>query len=245
MQSDQQSVLVEIGGGEGMLTQYLLQQPCARVVVVEIDPRAVELLRQRFGSYPHVDIVAADILTTRLETLKLAPTDAVIVVGNIPYHITGPILFWLFEQATHVERSVLMVQKEVARRIVAQPGSKDYGIVSVAAALVTRRRRVLFDVPPDAFVPRPEVTSSVVMLEFNGSSLAEPHHQRTMAVVKAAFNQRRKKLRNALARYIAEHAEGRTGELLALPLMEHRAEQLAPHEFCTLAQLIHDASGQQ
>ncbi|MCX8050890.1 MAG: 16S rRNA (adenine(1518)-N(6)/adenine(1519)-N(6))-dimethyltransferase RsmA [Chlorobi bacterium] len=231
-------VVVEIGAGTGALTRHLVTLPAAQVVAIEVDRRAVEHLRTAFGDAPSLRIVEANVLDVRLDSLDL-PDGPIRVVGNIPYHLTGPIVFWLYEQAALVRRIVLMVQKEVAARIVAKPGSKTYGILSVATALVASSARVLFDVPPGAFLPRPKVTSSVVAIECNGRSLVEPELARTMRLVKAAFNQRRKKLRNALARYLEESVGADWERFVPASLLDRRAEELSVADFRMLADVVH------
>ncbi|GIV53928.1 MAG: ribosomal RNA small subunit methyltransferase A [Candidatus Kapaibacterium sp.] len=228
-------VVIEIGAGTGALTQHLLALPVQEVIAIEVDRRAIEQLQKAFSSCPTLRIVEANVLDLRLEGLGIVRTMPARVVGNIPYHLTGPILFWLYEQAKSLRRIVLMVQKEVATRIVARPGTKAYGILSVATALIATQARILFDVPPGAFYPQPQVTSAVVAIECNGSSLVDPQHAQTMALTKVAFNQRRKKLRNALARFLQQHCGTQWEQLAALPVMGRRAEELSPQELAALA----------
>ncbi len=235
-------ILIEIGAGTGALTHHLLALPVREVIAVEIDRRAVEQLRSQFGAHAALRIVEGNVLDLRLDALGFSPSSPGIAVGNIPYHLTGPIVFWLYQQADCLRRIVLMVQKEVAARIVASPGTKTYGILSVATALIRSRARILFDVPPGAFYPPPTVTSAVVVIECNGRSLAEPQNARTMALVKAAFNQRRKKLRNALEQFFQQHCRAEWQQFASLPVMERRAEQLAPEEFEALAASVHQCS---
>lgn len=239
------STVFEIGAGTGSLTAALLETRAARVIAVERDLRAAAYLRATLGGDPRLEIVEEDVLRVHLKTFGISPTERTIVAGNIPYNLTGPILFWLFDHADHILRIVLMLQKEVARRLVAAPGSKVYGIPSVATRLVTIHARVLFDVPPGAFVPPPNVVSSVVVLDCNGRSLAEQEHREVMALVHAAFNQRRKKLRNALERYAREYCGQQCREFLSLPLLERRAEELAPCDFRALAAEIRRLRGER
>jgi 16S rRNA (adenine1518-N6/adenine1519-N6)-dimethyltransferase len=228
-------LVVEIGSGTGALTKHLLALPAAKIIAVELDRRAAEHLRSTFGHHSALEIVEGNVLTLQLGDLGFDTRAPGIAVGNIPYHLTGPILFWLYEQASHLRRIVLMVQKEVAARIVARPGTKAYGILSVATALVATRAQILFDVHPGAFFPPPQVTSSVVAIDCKGTSLAHPSHAWTMALTKAAFNQRRKKLRNALARFLEEHCGDRSPQVLARPEMDCRAEELSPAQLEALA----------
>ncbi len=227
------------------MTRALVETSAGRIIAVEFDPRAAAYVRAELGKDSRLEVVEEDVLSLRLSAFGITATAPAFVVGNIPYNLTGPILFWLFEQADCIRRIVLMVQKEVARRLVAAPGSKVYGISSVATRLVTKHARVLFDVPPGAFIPPPKVTSSVVVLDCNGRSLAESDYQEVMALVHAAFNQRRKKLRNALERYAYEQCGERWRELSASPLLERRAEELAPDDFRALAAEIRRLRGER
>lgn len=237
------STVFEIGAGTGALTRALVETRAGRIIAVEFDPRAAGYLRAELGNDSRLEVVEEDVLRLRLSAFGITATAPASVVGNIPYNLTGPILFWLFEQADCIHRIVLMVQKEVARRLVAAPGSRVYGISSVATRLVTKHARVLFDVPPGAFIPPPKVTSSVVVLDCNGRSLAESGYQQVMALVHAAFNQRRKKLRNALERYAYEQCGEQWKELAALPLLDRRAEELTPADFLALAAEIRRLRG--
>ncbi|MCX7930423.1 MAG: 16S rRNA (adenine(1518)-N(6)/adenine(1519)-N(6))-dimethyltransferase RsmA [Chlorobi bacterium] len=232
-------IVVELGAGTGALTQHLINLPASCVVAIELDSRAVSYLRSQLGTVPTLRVVEADVRSIRIDNLELPKDVPIYVVGNIPYHLTGPILFWLYEQADRLRRVVLMVQKEVAARIVAQPGSKTYGILSVATALITSDARILFDVPPSAFCPRPQVISSVVGIECMGLSLADTKRSQVMALVKAAFNQRRKKLRNALSRYFQETGLKCCENATIASLLDRRAEELSPIQFCELAEIIH------
>lgn len=238
-------VVLEIGAGTGALTQELLTLPVHSVIAVELDSRAAEALRSRFANESKLHVVEGDILALDVEALDIPSTARLFAVGNIPYHLTGPILFWLLERADRFHRFVLMVQKEVAQRIVAKPATRAYGIPSVACALVATAVQVLFTVPPGAFYPRPKVTSAVIGVDSAGVALVEEATARTMELVKAAFNQRRKKLRNALMRYLQQQLGSRWEQVASLPLMDKRAEELSPDEFRKLATLIHTIAEQQ
>lgn len=189
-------LILEIGSGMGVLTKYLVEQ-AAKVIAVEIDKKLVQQLWQQFSSADNLIIIQNDILKIDFEPV-LANYRAWKVVGNLPYHITSPVLFKLFEQRHFFDKAILMVQKEVALRIAAQSGSKDYGILSVFSqfyATVTK----LFDVSKHVFFPSPDVTSAVVRLEFNKAILLDENQEPVFRqIVKGTFNQRRKMLRNSL-----------------------------------------------
>ncbi len=191
-------VVLEIGPGKGMLTRYLLtlEQP---VVGIEIDRQLADELVATFGGNPHFQLVVGDVLEVDWERIfQQFPEHTPVVVGNIPYNITSPILFKIFDHAPPIREAIIMVQKEVALRLTASPGSKDYGILSIMAA-VNGEVSYLFTVPAGRFFPKPAVDSAVVRFQFP-SPLKETI--RDMAwfkkIVRAAFQQRRKMLKNSL-----------------------------------------------
>ena len=186
-------LVIEIGPGAGALTDYLVER-FKNLTVIEIDQRMVELLSTK---YPELDIVEKDIL--KYDWKDVVTVDRPIhVIGNLPYYITSQILFSIMEQRAHISTALLMMQKEVAERIVASSGTKVYGILSVQCQLMSSPK-ILFDVPPSVFVPPPSVESSVVKFKFDKQELACTD-ENLKTVVRMAFNQRRKKLSNALKR---------------------------------------------
>lgn len=185
--------LIEIGPGAGALTEQLYER-YEHLTVIEIDQRMVELLRAK---YPKLNIVNEDILKFDWNRILDNEKDHH-VVGNLPYYITSQILFAILEQRQYLNSALLMMQKEVAERIVAEPGSKTYGILSVQCQLMSTPE-ILFDVPPQVFQPPPAVESSVVRFFFDKPPL-RCSDKDLKKVVRMAFNQRRKKLSNALKR---------------------------------------------
>jgi len=202
--------VLEIGPGTGALTQYLW--PCfPRLELVEVDAEAVAVLNKRFEG---VLIHQQDILKVNLQELIPLQSDADrvdadrvnadqetakpknFVIGNLPYYITSPILFGLLEHRSRLAGALLMMQKEVAQRLVAIPRTKDYGILSVQTQLMSSPE-YLFDVKPGSFSPPPKVTSAMVYVHFDKPALA-CSDKMLKTVVRTAFNQRRKKLSNAL-----------------------------------------------
>ena len=185
--------VIEIGPGAGALTDYLVER-FKNLTVIEIDQRMVELLTKK---YPNLDIIEKDIL--KYDWKDVVSVDRPIhVIGNLPYYITSQILFSIMEQRARISSALLMMQKEVAERIVAGSGSKVYGILSVQCQLMSSPE-ILFNVPPSVFVPPPSVESSVVKFKFDKPELACTD-ENLKTVVRMAFNQRRKKLSNALKR---------------------------------------------
>jgi 16S rRNA (adenine1518-N6/adenine1519-N6)-dimethyltransferase len=176
-------LIVEIGPGRGALTERLRKR-ADRVVAVEIDPYLAEHLRRKF---PAVEVVQADVLATDLAQWGRAP-----IAGNLPYYITSPII----ERAVRMDipRAVFLIQKEVAQRLTARPGSRDYGFLTVHTALFADAR-LLFEVKPSAFHPPPKVDSAVVLLAPHGRSVPEG----LVEFVGRCFRQKRKTIRNNLA----------------------------------------------
>jgi 16S rRNA (adenine1518-N6/adenine1519-N6)-dimethyltransferase len=225
--------ILEIGPGEGALTRYLVGK-ARHLVAVELDDRVVEGLRERFGGGV-VEVVRGDILETDLEELAGRYRRKIRVAGNIPYNITSPILFHVLDHRSAVRDMTIMIQREVARRLVAGPGSKEYGIPSVFCRLFGDIE-LLFDVPPQCFIPVPAVTSSVMrmtMLERPRFELADEPFFRAM--VRAVFGQRRKTLRNTLRSFL------RTAELPpGLPVNPgRRPEELTVAELVELSNTLY------
>jgi len=222
---------LEIGPGRGALTGLLLER-AGKVVAVEIDPGLCSLLRRRFGENSKFRLVEGDILKVDLEVLISG--GPWVVVANLPYHITTPVLFRLAEYREKFARAVVMVQREVARRITASPGSRDYGVLSVMLRL-DAHPEYLFEVRPGNFYPRPEVTSAVVRLDFTRPYSPQPKDREAFRkIVKAAFGGRRKMLRNSLRSIappeVLREASERAGVDLSL-----RAEQVDIEGFVRLA----------
>ncbi|MDZ7755609.1 16S rRNA (adenine(1518)-N(6)/adenine(1519)-N(6))-dimethyltransferase RsmA [Rhodohalobacter sp.] len=192
--------IVEIGPGAGAITGLILQA-YDDVVAVEIDQRMVEHLTEE---YPDLKIVNEDILKSDWSEFVIADKP-VHVVGNLPYYITSQILFKVLEYRKHITSALLMMQKEVAERIVAEPRNKEYGILSVQTQLMSSPE-ILFDVPPGVFSPPPNVNSAVLKLTFDQPDLT-CSDKNLKTVVRMAFNQRRKKLSNALKRLDTELPE--------------------------------------
>jgi 16S rRNA (adenine1518-N6/adenine1519-N6)-dimethyltransferase len=188
-----EDTVFEIGPGRGILTEAL-SRAARKVVAVEIDPLLYRLLQERQGDWPNVELVCADALTYPVERLPVGT----IVVANLPYYVSTPMLFHLLHHRTRFPRMVLMVQDEVADRLVAKPGSSDYGVLSVMAQYAADITKA-FRVSPQCFRPRPEVGSAVVSLKTKErTELTQQDEARFAALVKASFAHRRKTLVNSL-----------------------------------------------
>lgn len=190
--------ILEIGPGLGTLTQYLAER-ARRVVAVEIDPELIPILRETLGPYPNAELVHGDILEQDLGALSERFNDGkpFSVVANLPYYITTPVIMKLLGEAP-VRGMTVMVQREVAERMQASPGSKTYGALSLAVQYYARAE-IRANVPPNCFIPRPKVGSSVIQLKKYEVPPTESSDAGFLfRVVRAAFNQRRKTLANAL-----------------------------------------------
>lgn len=187
--------VLEIGPGIGTLTQGLAQSK-ADVTAVELDRRLLEVLDTTLADYKNVKIIHGDILKVNIpEIMNHKPFK---VVANLPYYITTPIIMSLLEMKLPIERLVVMVQKEVAERMVAQPGTKAYGALSAAVQYYTEPS-IAFDVLPKSFLPAPEVTSSVVCCKLRKEPPVKVDEEAILfRVIKAAFAQRRKTFSNTM-----------------------------------------------
>lgn len=188
--------VLEIGMGRGQLTQFLVRR-ASRVVAVELDPRQVDEAERDFADFENLTIVEGNILDIELAD-ALGDAVPAVCVGNIPYYITGPIIDLLFENRGIIHRWLLLLQKEVARRVVANPGSKEYGRLSVRLQYYGVPALEL-DVPRDAFEPVPEVDSALVSYYYRDEPCAEVADEaRFFYLVDYLFGERRKKIRNRL-----------------------------------------------
>jgi len=212
-------LVIEIGPGRGALTEKLLKR-ARRVVAIELDPYLADHLRTRFDNEQRLEIVQADVLATDLAQWSPAP-----IVGNLPYYITSPIL----EKTVRLRfpRAVFLMQKEVAERLTAAPGSRDYGFLTVQTA-VYATARMLFGVKPSAFHPPPKVDSAVVLLEPRDAMMDDP--EGFVRFVGQCFRHKRKTIRNNLTgSYPVE----------TWPEASLRAEQIRFEQFVEMYQRIH------
>jgi 16S rRNA (adenine1518-N6/adenine1519-N6)-dimethyltransferase len=233
-----EDVVVEIGAGLGALTAPLLGA-AGRVLAIERDPDMVRVLTGELGGRGNLEILAADALAVDFAALAARAGRPLVVLGNLPYQITTPLLFAILGAAARgqaIARAVLMVQRELAERVVAPPGGKSYGRLSVMVQQGAAVER-LFHVGPGAFHPRPAVTSTVFRLVPRVAPLAPVRDEAMFAaVVRAAFGTRRKMLRRALAPAFG----ALVGPALAAAGIDEtrRAEELAVSDFARLANAL-------
>jgi 16S rRNA (adenine1518-N6/adenine1519-N6)-dimethyltransferase len=225
---DPEEPVLEIGPGEGALTGRLLARG-ARLTAVEIDPLLCERLRARFGAAPRFRLIEGDVLEAALEPDALFGAPApYAVIANLPYYLSSPLLFRLIAERRHLTRLVLMVQREIAQRLVARPADgKAYGALSIAGQHAFALRR-LFEVPRGAFRPPPKVESAVVEFRPRDPLLPEPEERRFLEYVKRLFSQRRKLMRSTLRRECPALDPARWAELERF--IGRRPEALSPDE---------------
>ena len=235
-----QDAVMEIGPGQMALTQHLAGR-VGRLVLVELDNSLAARLRERFAGDPSVEVVHDDVLQVPLERVSADPA-RLKVIGNIPYNITTPIIFGLLERRPRPAEIVVMIQREVADRILAPPGGKTYGALAVGVRAVARVERVL-NVSREAFRPAPDVMSTVIrIVPLNPPPLTEDDEAALRVLTRAAFGQRRKQfqriLRDAygLSPEQVQALQGETGmDLTARP------ESFAPERFIDLARALRSA----
>ncbi|MEX0927756.1 MAG: 16S rRNA (adenine(1518)-N(6)/adenine(1519)-N(6))-dimethyltransferase RsmA [Balneolales bacterium] len=224
LRASEEDEVIEIGPGEGALTDYLYPE-YRHLHLLEIDRRAIGFLNKRF---PNATVHHSSVLDADWEIVTEAKGNKYII-GNLPYYITSPILFKVLDSGGFFEQAVFMIQKEVAERLVAKPRTKAYGILSVQTQLFSEPE-LLFTVSREAFQPRPNVDSAVVsLLPFKEKPDVDIAFLKT--VIRTAFNQRRKKLSNALSGLITDHSR------ISVDLSK-RAEELEPGEFVILARSL-------
>jgi 16S rRNA (adenine1518-N6/adenine1519-N6)-dimethyltransferase len=229
--------VLEIGPGQGALTQHLVGR-VRRLILVELDDQLVDRLRTQYSDDPSVHLLHRDFLDCRLEDLTPEP-ERLKVVGNIPYNITTPILFALLERRPRPREILLMVQREVADRILAGPGSKTYGALAVGVQTVADVERVMH-VSRKAFRPVPDVESSVIRVRpHHPARLQEPQERALRNLTRATFGQRRKQLQRILRdayRLQPAQVDELAAELAIDP--RSRPEELPPQKFVELADAL-------
>ena len=249
--SDDHDTVIEVGAGMGVLTQYLIENQLEKLQVVEIDKESVEFLMKKFpqleGHLTLGDFLKQELSSFRPEPIGGAEKSPAIegdsstalgmtgndvgVIGNFPYNISSQIFFQILKYRDNVSECVGMIQKEVAERIAAGPGSKTYGILSVLLQ-AWYDIEYLFTVHENVFNPPPKVKSAVIRLKRNNVKKLDCDEKLFVTVVKQAFNQRRKTLRNSLRSMIP-------AEIIDNEIFNKRPEQLSVAEFVELVKVLH------
>lgn len=234
--------VLEIGPGIGTMTQYLAES-AREVVAVEIDRNLIPILEDTLSGYANVTVINEDIL--KLDIRKIVEErnggEPVKVVANLPYYITTPIIMGLFESKVPLKSITIMVQKEVADRMQVGPGTKDYGALSLAVQYYAKPE-IVANVPPNCFIPRPNVGSAVIRLTRYDTPTVRVQDERKMfSLIRASFNQRRKTLVNGLCnaaelRLSKERVTGALEEMGLPPAI--RGEALTLEQFARLSDLL-------
>ena len=233
--------VIEVGPGLGALTRHLLLQ-AGRLVLVELDRDLADYLRERvIGREPPVELITGDILEVSLAALADRSAARLVLLGNLPYNISSPLLFKLLEAAAAIDRAVFMLQLEVAERLTAQPGTKAYGVLSVLLNCYAETR-LLFRLGRNQFYPSPKVDSAVVAIDFTARpnpDPARPPFEVLRRLVSVAFSQRRKTLRNCLRPLDADRP-GFSGAVLEQLQIDprRRPETLTPNEFMAITRAL-------
>lgn len=235
-----EDIILEIGPGIGTMTQYLAEA-AGHVYAVEIDKNLLPVLAETLADYDNVTVINEDILKVNIAALLEGSTGKVKVVANLPYYITTPIIMGLFENHVPAESITVMVQKEVAQRMQAGPGSKDYGALSLAVQYYAEPY-IVANVPPNCFMPRPNVGSAVIRLaRWQTPPVAVQDEKQMFALIRASFNQRRKTLQNGIsnAENLSFKKEQVVCALREMGLPETvRGETLSLGQFAKLSDLL-------
>lgn len=241
-QITKEDFVLEIGPGIGTLTQYLAES-AREVTAVEIDRNLIPILQETLAAYDNVTILNQDILKTDIAAIvrKKNQGRPIKVVANLPYYITTPIIMGLLEQHVPVDNITVMVQKEVALRMQAGPGTKDYGALSLAVQYYARPY-LAANVPPNCFIPRPKVGSAVIRLtRYEQPPVSVKDEKLMFALIRASFAQRRKTLMNAIknAAELSFEKEETAAALQRVGLPESvRGEALTLEQFAALADAL-------
>ena len=234
--------VLEIGPGIGTMTQYLAEN-AGHVVAVEIDRNLIPILKETLADYDNVTVINEDILRVDIKALaeEYNGGKPIKVVANLPYYITTPIIMGLFESGVPIDNITVMVQKEVADRMKEGPGSKDYGALSLAVQYYAEPE-IVANVPPNCFIPRPNVGSAVIRLTRHKEMPVEVKDPALMfKIIRASFNQRRKTLQNGLGNapelpYTKEQIAAAIAEMGLTPTIRGVALSLA--QFAQLSDIL-------
>ena len=243
-----EDMVIEIGPGLGTLTKYLLEK-AEKVLCVELDTKMIKILQDRFSLYDNFELINKDILKVNLneiimENKKDGKIKNVKIVANLPYYITTPIIMKLLEEKLDIKSITVMIQKEVADRLIETPGGKNTGAITHTVYYYCESEKIM-EVPNSSFIPEPEVTSEVIKLNLRDKPAVDIENTKVMfMIIKSAFMQRRKTLLNALTntKVFINKEEG-IRILKKLNLDENvRAEKLSIQDFANIAKIIIERS---
>lgn len=239
-----EDMVIEIGPGLGTLTKYLLKE-AGKVLCIELDNKMIGILEERFSEYDNFEIINADVLKVNLneiinENKKSENIKKVKIVANLPYYITTPIIMKLLEEKLDIESITVMIQKEVADRLIETPGGKNTGAITYTVYYYCNSEKIM-EVPNSSFIPEPEVTSEVIKMNLRTEPVVKIENPEVMFnIIKCAYMQRRKTLLNSLtnAKIFANKDDG-IKILKELNLNENiRAEKLSIQDFANITKLI-------
>ena len=202
-QISKEDLVIEIGPGLGTLTKFLLEE-AGKVICIELDTKMIKILEDRFSLYNNFELINNDVLKVDLkELIKSEKENGKIknlkIVANLPYYITTPIIMKLLEEELELESITVMIQKEVADRLIANPGQKNTGAITYSVYYYATSESIL-EVPNTSFIPEPEVTSKVIKLNIRNKKIVNPQDKEKMfKIIKYAFTQKRKTLINSLS----------------------------------------------
>lgn len=226
--NQQYTIVLEVGPGTGMLSQFLMGKPGLQWIGVELDSESVNFLTTNYPDYA-ASVIEADFL--HVDPEKILAGQHFALIGNFPYHISSQIIFKVLQHRSQIPEVVGMLQKEVAERIAAKPGSKTYGILSVLTQAYYHVK-LLFSVPPHVFIPPPKVRSAVLRFERKENIVLDCDEILFFKVVKTAFNQRRKTLRNSLKTMSV------AWDKLPVDFPQKRPEQLSVSDFVEITRNV-------
>ena len=241
---NKEDMVIEVGPGLGTLTKYLLEK-AGKVLCIELDTKMIKILNDRFSEYDNFEIINADVLKVNLneiieENKKNETIKNVKVVANLPYYITTPIIMKLLEDKLDIQSITVMIQKEVADRLIEIPGGKNTGAITHTVYYYCESEKIM-EVPNSSFIPEPEVTSEVIKMNLRKEPGVKIDNPKVMfMIIKSAFMQRRKTLLNSLTntKVFINKEEG-LKILKKLNLNENiRAEELSLQDFANIAQEI-------
>ncbi len=225
----QYDVIIEIGPGKGVLTKRLINKKFKKIIAIEIDPRLSEILAHTHKN--DLTIIQKNVLDVSFSDFDSG--NGVKIIGNIPYHITSKILFKIIESGTCIKRVVLMIQREVADRLLAKPRTKEYGYLTVVTQYHNKIQRIL-EVNREHFYPAPNVDSTVICLESKQPSLDLNDYKLFRQILKTAFQQRRKMLRNSLKNLLkVKHMD-----IVESINLDFRPEELSVENYISLSNEI-------
>ncbi len=241
---DKEDLVIEIGPGLGTLTKYLLEK-AGKVICIELDTKMLQILEDRFSLYNNFELINNDVLKVDLKNIiekekttgKIKNTK---IVANLPYYITTPIIMKLLEEELELESITVMIQKEVADRLIAIPGEKNTGAITYSVYYYASSEDIM-EVPNSSFIPEPEVTSKVIKLNIRKKPIVTPKNKEKMLkIIKYAFMQKRKTLLNSLTNSKVFENKHQGVEILnSLEIKENaRPEELTLEQFKTISDLL-------